>query len=105
MNQSFKNQLLKNLKNQSFKNQLLKNQKKRRKMKMTATTILITAMPMMKNITMMNMIMMMIWKMMKMVKKLRSQLINSQEIKEKEKEVKVILMTKTKTIMTVREYV
>ena len=70
---------------------------------MTATTILITAMPMMKNITMMNMIMMMIWKMMKMVKKLRSQLINSQEIKEKE--VKVILMTKTKTIMTVREYV
>ena len=74
-------------------------------MKMTATTILITAMPMMKNITMMNMIMMMIWKMMKMVKKLRSQLINSQEIKEKEKEVKVILMTKTKTIMTVREYV
>jgi len=71
-------------------------------MKMTATTILITAMPMMKNITMMNMIMM---KMMTMVKKLRSQFLNSQEIKEKEKEVKVILMTKTKTIMTVREYV
>ena len=56
----------------------------------------------------MNMMIIIIWmesQSFKMVKKLRSQLINSQEIKEKEKEVKVILMTKTKTIMTVREYI
>jgi len=80
-------------------------------MKMTAGTILMTAMLMIMN---MNMMIIIIWlesqsfKMMKMVKNLRSQLINSQKIKEKEKEkeVKVILMTKTKTkTMTVREYV